>query len=63
MPNEYKTLVTMAGRRKIAAAMQGGGTVNITTAAVGNGGGSYYVPTADATSLVEEVWRGEIAGK
>ena len=32
-------------------------------AAVGDGGGSYYLPTADMTALVHEVWRGAIASK
>lgn len=67
MPNEntreYKTLVTTIGKNKIAAAVQGSGKVNITHAAVGNGGGAYYIPTADMIALNGEVWRGEIAGK
>lgn len=67
MPNEngreYKTLVTATGKNKIAYAVQGGGVVKITQAAVGDGGGAYYVPTSDMTKLRGEVWRGEIAGK
>lgn len=67
MPNEngreYKTLLTAIGKNKIAAAVQGGGKVNITQAAVGDGGGNYYTPTADMTALIREVWRGDIAGK
>jgi len=67
MPNEnereYKTLVTTIGKNKIAFAVQGGGIVNITQAAVGNGGGTYYVPASDMTELRGEVWRGDIAGK
>ncbi len=67
MPNEkereYKTLVTTIGKSKIAATIQGSGKVNITQAAVGDGGGSYYTPTADMTALMGEVWRGNIAGK
>ena len=40
-----------------------GKKVNVVMAAVGDGGGSYYLPTADMTALVHEVWRGAIASK
>lgn len=60
---EYKTLITAIGKAKIAAAVHGSGKVNITQAAVGDGNGNYYIPTADMTTLVNEVWRGDIAGK
>lgn len=59
----YKTIATAAGKAKIAAAAEGGGKVNITQAAVGDGGGAYYVPTDDMTELKHEVWRGSIAAK
>ena len=59
----YKTLVTAAGKAKIAAAVAGGTLVNVTEAAVGDGGGSYYFPTEDMTELKNEVWRGAIASK
>lgn len=67
MPNEnkreYKTLVTAIGKSKIAAFIQGSDKVNITQMAVGDGAGAFYIPTADMTALVNEVWRGNIAGK
>lgn len=67
MPNgnerEYKTLVTAIGKSKIAAVIQGSDKVNITQMAVGDGNGAFYVPNADMTALVHEVWRGNIAGK
>ena len=59
----YKTLATAAGKAKIAAAVESGGVVNVTQAAVGDGGGEYYVPTDDMTELKNEVWRGAIASK
>lgn len=59
----YKTLVTDIGSAKMTGAVLSGGKVNIVAAAVGDGGGSYYLPTADMTALVREVWRGGIAGK
>lgn len=57
----YKTLVTDVGKEKIANAVLSGEKVKITKAAVGDGGGTYYMPTADMTSLKREVWRGDIA--
>lgn len=65
MPDErkYKSLPTTIGLTLIAAAVEGGGKVNITHAAVGDGGGTYYVPTPDMTALRGEKWRGSIAGK
>lgn len=60
---KYKTLVTDVGNAKIALAALKGEKVNVTTAAVGDGGGAYYVPTPDMTALKNEVWRGDIANK
>lgn len=59
----YRTLVTDIGKAKIALATLTGEKVNIIEAAVGDGGGAYYSPTAAQTALVREVWRGEIANK
>lgn len=59
----YRTLVTDIGKAKIALATLTGEKVNIIEAAVGDGGGAYYSPTAAQTDLVREVWRGEIANK
>lgn len=59
----YKTLVTDIGKSKMALAALNGAKVNIIEAAVGDGGGSYYSPTAAQTALINEVWRGEIANK
>ena len=67
MPNEtvrkYGAIVTAIGKQKIAYATLNGAKVNITQAAVGDGGGAYYLPNAGMTALVGERWRGEIAGK
>ncbi len=57
----YGTIITAAGAAKIAAGILNGTKVNITHAAVGDGGGSYYMPTTAQTALVRECWRGEIA--
>jgi len=60
---KYKTLVTDLGRAKIALAALEGRKVNIIEMALGDGGGSYYLPTSDATTLKNVVWCGEIANK
>lgn len=59
---KYKTLVTDIGNQTILSAVMEGKKVNIAAAAVGDGGGSYYMPTHDMTALVREVWRGKAAG-
>ncbi|MCE4278829.1 tail fiber protein, partial [Escherichia coli] len=49
---------TTAGAAKLAAATAPGGRkVNITTMAVGDGGGKLPVPDAGQTGLIHEVWR------
>ena len=58
---QYGTVVTDIGAAKLAAAAFEGRRVNITHAAVGDGGGAYYKPAAEQTALVNECWRGEIA--
>lgn len=58
---KYKTIVTDIGKAKIANAVLNGTKVNIITAAVGDGGGSYYVPSAEMTELKNEKWRGTVA--
>jgi len=58
MATKYKTVVTTAGATKFAAALTTGGKkVNITTMAVGDGGGTLPEPNAGQTKLVNEVWR------
>ncbi len=58
MSTKFKTVITTAGAAKLAAAIAPGGRkVNITTMAVGDGGGKLPVPDAGQTKLVNEVWR------
>ena len=58
MSTKFKTVITTAGAAKLAAATaQGGRKVNITTMAVGDGGGKLPVPDAGQTGLIHEVWR------
>ncbi|WP_105210799.1 phage tail-collar fiber domain-containing protein [Escherichia albertii] len=58
MSTKFKTVITTAGAAKLAVATAPGGRkVNITTMAVGDGGGKLPVPDAGQTKLVNEVWR------
>ena len=58
MSTKFKTVITTAGVAKLAAATAPGGRkVNITTMAVGDGGGKLPVPDAGQTGLIHEVWR------
>ncbi|EFO0820408.1 phage tail protein [Escherichia coli] len=58
MSTKFKTVITTAGAAKLAAATAPGGRkVNITTMAVGDGGGKLPVSDAGQTGLIHEVWR------
>ncbi len=59
----YKSMITDIGNAKMAQAILEGRKVNIVEMRLGDGGGSYYMPTTAATALINEVWRGEIANK
>lgn len=52
---KFKTIVTDAGKAKITNAVLNGQKVDIVTAVVGDGGGSYFVPTPDMEELKREV--------
>lgn len=56
----YGTLVTDTGVQLITAATMEGEKVNITSLAVGDGGGAYYQPNPMMTALKNEKWRGPI---
>lgn len=58
---KYGTVINAIGSAKIADCILNGNKVNITTAAVGDGGGAYYKPTREQVALKNECWRGEIA--
>lgn len=59
----YKSMITDVGNAKMAQAILNGTRVNIVEMRLGDGGGSYYMPTTAATALVNQVWSGEIANK
>jgi len=56
--SQYFAVATLLGQAKIAAAIAGTGTINITAIAVGDGNGAPVTPTVNMTGLVHEVWRG-----
>ncbi|MBB4954409.1 hypothetical protein H4S14_004174 [Agrobacterium vitis] len=60
MAQAYFSLVTHAGRIKLAQSAAGGDPVTITHFAVGDGNGADTNPTANSTALVREVWRTQV---
>ena len=56
----YGTVVTDTGTRLGVIAVQTGTKVNITTLAVGDGGGSYYQPVPAQTELKNQTWSGAV---
>jgi hypothetical protein len=60
MAQAYFSLVTHAGRIKLAASAAGGAPVTITHFAVGDGNGADTNPTTNSTALVREVWRTQV---
>ena len=61
MANEFFTILTAAGRAKLANATATGNPLTLTHMAVGSGNaGAYYSPTEAQAALKTEVWRGAI---
>ncbi len=60
MSDNYFSIVTDLGTKKMLEAMKHGKKLNITHFAVGDGGGAYFEPSADITQLKNEIWRGTI---
>lgn len=58
---QYGTKITALGEAAIAGNILAGTKLDVVEIAAGDGGGGYYEPTAEQTTLVGEVWRGEIA--
>ncbi len=60
MSDNYFSIVTDLGTKKMLEAIKHGTKLNITHFAVGDGGGAYFEPSADITQLKNEIWRGTI---
>ncbi len=58
----YTTQITTYGAASLAAAVATGSTLKITHMSVGDGNGAEIVPSAAATALKRETWRGPING-
>ena len=56
----YLTILTDVGQAKIANAIALGTTVQLKTVAVGDGNGADIVPVGTMTTLVNQVWSGDI---
>ena len=65
MPDEatkkYGTIVTDVGLMRTREAVMEGKKINLTTLAVGDGDGAYYVPSASMQGLKNEKWRGDVS--
>ena len=65
MPEEttkkFGTIVTDVGTMRTREAVLEGKKINLTTLAVGDGGGAYYVPSAGMQGLKHETWRGDVS--
>ena len=61
MENQYGTILTAQGKALMAACILNGSQLDLTQAAVGDGGGSCYQPDPGQTALKRETWRGAIA--
>lgn len=60
MSKIFKSLITVAGREKIAAAIVNGDKVVFSQMSVGDGGGSATIPDDEQTSLVNERFRTQL---
>ncbi|ENO0459426.1 phage tail protein [Salmonella enterica] len=60
MASEFFTILTAAGRAKIAAALAEGQQICLRNMIVGDGGGQYVEPQESHTAVVHEVWRGPL---
>lgn len=61
MAENFYTILTATGKAKLANSAVLGSKVNFKTLKVGDGKGSYYQPTENQISLVNQVWSGNIS--
>ncbi|PXM01712.1 phage tail protein [Klebsiella variicola] len=60
MSKIFKSIITVAGREKIASAIVNGDKVIFSQMSVGDGGGSTTTPGEEQTSLVNEIFRTQL---
>lgn len=61
MAENFYTILTSTGKAKLANSAVLGSKVNFKTLKVGDGKGAYYEPSENQTSLVNQVWSGNIS--
>lgn len=60
MASEFFTILTAAGKAKLASALAEQKQIRLQTMVVGDGNGKYIEPTESQTKVVHEVWRGQL---
>ncbi|MCJ1959044.1 phage tail protein, partial [Klebsiella variicola] len=60
MSKIFKSLITVAGREKIAEAIVNGDKIIFSQMSVGDGGGSATIPDDEQTALVNERFRSQL---
>lgn len=60
MASEFFTILTAAGREKIASALAEQKQIVLQTMVVGDGDGKYVEPSESQSKVVHEVWRGQL---
>jgi DUF971 family protein len=61
LAENFYTILTATGKAKLANSAVLGSKVNFKTLKVGDGKGAYYEPSENQTSLVNQVWSGNIS--
>lgn len=61
MAENFYTMLTKIGRSKLSNSAVSGSKVNFKTLKVGDGKGAYYEPSENQTSILNEVWSGNIS--
>jgi len=61
LAENFYTMLTIIGKKKISNSAVSGSKVNFKTLKVGDGKGAYYEPSENQTSLVNEVWSGNVS--
>lgn len=60
MAENFYTILTVSGKNKLYNSVVSGNKINFKTLKLGDGKGAYYEPSENQTSLVNEVWSGNI---
>jgi hypothetical protein len=61
LAENFYTILTATGKAKLANSAVLGSKVNFKTLKVGDGKGTYYQPSENQTSLVNQVWSGNVS--